>query len=521
MSAHQLPNARRSRRATVVVAACIFLAITIGMICTAVRLRGPRKNIPTHQVHYETLQPTTLVRGDVESSEVTDIVCRVRAWSGPTSPATIIKSIVDNGAQVRRGELIVELDDSWFREQLKERKVLLEQARADWVYAEENMKIVDSQNQSDMDATRVAAQLGELDLLKYIKGEYPQACKDVQGRLTLARSGLEMWRDRLAWTERMVRKGFLSIGQSRAEQAHLQSGAVDFDRLCEEARVLEQYTQKRTVQDLQSKLGEARLEVQRASLQAQARSATAAADRAAKMRIYQNRLMRVHEFEHDIEQCKIRAPHDGIAIYAISDQARSGLRSTLIAPGEPVRQGQRLLYLPNLKKMEVITLVHEAVVTQVHPGQRATVHVDAYPDRVWKGHVRKVAVFPSSDWGIQDVRVFRTQVTIDDPTEDLKPDMTAQVTIFTGERMNHVLTVPLEALVHSPQQGNHCTGFAITPEGPEERDIVIGMHTDELAVVQSGLNDGEEVVLDPHALLNDKIKTGTSDDSSHSTIMVP
>jgi hypothetical protein len=119
---------------------------------------------------------------------------------------------------------------------------------------------------------------------------------------------------------------------------------------------------------------------------------------------------------------------------------------------------------------------------------------------------------------MQEVRMFRTQVAIDDPAEDLKPDMSAQVTISTAKPLDHVLTVPLEALVHSPQQGNHCTGFAMTAEGPEERDIVVGMHTDELAVVQSGLREGEEVVLHPQVLLSDKNGTGVANDGDHASI---
>src|SRR5262249_50695716 len=137
-------------------------------------------SLPTYQVHFETVQPTISVRGDVESAEVTDIICRVRSWSSPTSPATIIKWVIDNGAIVERGQVLVELDDSGLREQLQERKVFLEQARAALAFAEENEKIVASQNESDIQAARVAVELAELDLKKYMNGDYPQAYQDVQ-----------------------------------------------------------------------------------------------------------------------------------------------------------------------------------------------------------------------------------------------------------------------------------------------------------------------------------------------------
>jgi HlyD family secretion protein len=508
------PRSRLSKRSAawslVAIGLLAFLSGVTGYVVLA--RHSARNDIPTHLVRYETIQPTVVVRGDVESSQTDDIVCRVRSCAGASTPATTIKWIIDNGAQVKRGQLLVELDDSGLRERLKEKKVYLEQARADWVYASENEKIVDSQNRSDLEAARAVFQLDKLDLLKYVLGEYPQACQDVQGRLALAQSDLEMWRDRVAWTERMVKKGFLSPSQYRAEEARLQSANLELEKLHEEARVLEQYAKKRNVRDMQTKLDVAGDDVRRITLQSHARLAQAAADRLARFRVFQNWSRQVRDLEHDIERCTIRSPHDGIVIYAISSQARSGFSSSLIAQGEPVREGQRLMYLPNLARMHVEVGVHEALATQVRAGQRASVHIDAFPDRVWRAHVRSVAAFASlADWW-QDVRVFRTQVAIDDPTDDLKPDMSAQVTIFTGEPLEHVLTVPVDALVHLPQQGHHCTGFAMTPEGPEERDIVVSMHTDEVAVVQSGLAEGEEVVLRPQTLLGDKSRTGIGDD---------
>jgi multidrug efflux pump subunit AcrA (membrane-fusion protein) len=457
------------------------------------------------------VQPSIIVRGDVESSETTDIVCRVRSWSGASTPATTIKWVVDNGSRVKRGQLLVELDDSGLKERLKEKKVLLEQARADWVCAVENEKIVENQNRSDLEEAQAEAQIAGLDLERYVHGEYPQAYQDVQGRLALAESDLEMWRDRVAWTERMVKKGFVSPGQARVEEARLQSAGLDFDKLQEEKRVLEQYSKRRTVKDLNNKRDLARDDIPRIINRSRARSAQSAADRLAKLRVFQNRSRQVREIEHDIEQCTITAAHDGLVVYAISNQARSGFQSSLIAVGEPVREGQRLMYLPNLAKMQVVVGVHEALVSQVHSGLRATVHVDAFPDRSWKAHVRRMAPVASlADWW-QDVRVFRTQVVIDEPTNEIKPDMSAQVTIFTGEPLEHVLTVPVEALVHGQQQSNHCTGFAMTRDGPEERDIVLRMHTDELAVVQSGLSEGDEVVLHPQAMLNDRNKAGSGE----------
>src|SRR5262249_34945066 len=154
---------------------------------------------------------------------------------------------------------------------------------------------------------------------------------------------------------------FVSPGQARVEEARLQSAGLDFDKLQEEKRVLEQYSKRRTVKDLNNKRDLARDDIPRIINRSRARSAQSAADRLATLRVFQNRTRQVREIEHDIEQCTITAAHDGLVVYAISSQARSGFQSSLIAVGEPVREGQRLMYLPNLAKMQVVVGVHEAL----------------------------------------------------------------------------------------------------------------------------------------------------------------
>ena len=46
-----------------------------------------------------------------------------------------------------------------------------------------------------------------------------------------------------------------------------------------------------------------------------------------------------------------------------------------------------------------------------------------------------------------------------------------------------------------------------TPEGPQDREVVIGLSNEKLAEVKSGLEEGDQVVLNPRVLLGDKAKT--------------
>src|SRR5262249_20726394 len=153
-----------------------------------------------------------------------------------------------------------------------------------------------------------------------------------------------------------------------------------------------------------------------------------------------------------------------------------GSQQSIVAQGEPVREGQKLMQIPDLEHMLVNTKVHEALVSKVHKGQPAKVRVDAYPDRAYPASVDSVATISSQqDWMSADVKVYTTKVAIDEIVQGLKPGMSAEVTITVGDALEQVLTVPVEAVVGSVEMGGKRRCYVLGLEGPEPRDIVVGL----------------------------------------------
>src|SRR5438045_4714066 len=56
-----------------------------------------------------------------------------------------------------------------------------------------------------------------------------------------------------------------------------------------------------------------------------------------------------------------------MVVYYVSEQSRygSGSQQSIIAQGEPVKEGQKLMRIPDLRRMLVNTKVHEAMVSRV------------------------------------------------------------------------------------------------------------------------------------------------------------
>ncbi len=164
----------------------------------------------------------------------------------------------------------------------------------------------------------------------------------------------------------------------------------------------------------------------------------------------------------------------------------------LIEAGNAVRQRQHLFYLPDLSQMEVSALLHESVIDHVAAGMRARVHVEALSDRVLEGRVTSVARLPSIDW-FSNVPYYTGVVKLDTVPHGLRPGMSAEVEI-SAQRGDDVLAIPPGSLA---VEGGRDVCYVVEADGLHRREVKIGRSTPEYLEVTAGLDEGEEVVLDP------------------------
>jgi multidrug resistance efflux pump len=472
-----------------------------------------RVDLVTHKVKLGRLELTVVERGALESADNRDVYCRVKSGAKNSTVATTIKTVIDDGSRVKKDDLLVELDDSGLIEQLKAQKITMDKAESDKIQAEEQYKIQVSQNESDIATATVNLALAKIDLQKYLEGDFPQSLKDVNGRIKTAESDLEQQRDRAAWAQRMVKKGYQTVSQAQAEQSKQESLEISLAKVMEEKRVLidpEYGLKKRSETDYRNKVAEAERALGRVKSQAASNEVKFRKDRDAKTSVYEQEAAHFHDIEDEIKKCKIYSPQEGMVVYFVPEQARfgGGSQQSIVAQGEPVREGQKLMQIPDLHHMLVNTKVHEAMVSRVHNGQPAVVRIDAYPDKVYPAHIDSVATISSQqDFWAPDVKVYTTKVALDGAVEGLKPGMSAEVKITVGDTLDSIVIVPIEAIVGSAELGSHRRCFVVTPGGPVERDVVVGMSNERVAEIREGLKEGEEVVLNPKAIVGDKMKT--------------
>jgi multidrug resistance efflux pump len=553
-----LPRAKGWSQRSKLIVACGAVAgvVVIGTIVWATNpLRPKWGHLLLHTVARGRLELTIMERGALESSANSDIYCRVKAGNKGSTVATQIKNLIDDGSAVKKGDLLVELDDSGLQEQLKTQKITVDKAESDKIQAEEAYNITVSQNKSDIKTAetkvelaiidlmkytgreraeilnpkaldelkkelqvvtannkRNAREVAEVDLKKYQTGDYLAALKDILGQIENAQSDLSQQEDREAWAYRMMKKGYQTASQAQAETSRKDSFQLTLNKVSLQLDVLVKYTKISQLTGYITALEEANRNLERTQIQAESKLKRDGTDRSAKKSIWEQEVARYKDIEEEIKKCKIYAPQDGMVVYFVPEQVRGGggSQQSIVAQGEPVREGQKLMQIPDLNKMLVNTKVHEALVSRVHKGLPAQVRIESFPHKPLRGTVDSVAtVAAAQDWLSADVKVYTTKVAIDSSDIsgiELKPGMSAAVTISIGDALDNVLTVPIQAIIGGPELGESRKVLVMTPDGPVERDITIGGSNQTLAEIKDGVKEGEQVVLNPKAVLGDKIK---------------
>src|SRR5437660_9475721 len=140
------PQATKSRKGRYYLIGAFIIIAAGGVAAYSVSgaAKTHRPDLILYKVRYEPLNLTVVERGALESADNREVTCRVRA--GNKATALNIKWVIDDGAQVKAGDLLMEVDDSPLQDALKVEKIALDQARASWVAAEEQYKITVSQN---------------------------------------------------------------------------------------------------------------------------------------------------------------------------------------------------------------------------------------------------------------------------------------------------------------------------------------------------------------------------------------
>ena len=161
-----------------------------------------------------------------------------------------------------------------------------------------------------------------------------------------------------------------------------------------------------------------------------------------------------------LDDTNVRAPISGTII---EKQVERG--QVISSPTNDVGGGTVLLKMADLNLVQVRTLVDETDIGKIQPGQRATVTVDAFPNRPFQGTVLKIEPQALTE---QNVTMFPVLVRIDNKEGLLRPGMNSEVEVHVGRR-DDVLAVPNAALRTQRDVGSAAQVLGLSPEAVQQQ----------------------------------------------------
>jgi len=188
----------------------------------------------------------------------------------------------------------------------------------------------------------------------------------------------------------------------------------------------------------------------------------------------------------NLEKTRVRAPFAGI------------ITDVKLSPKERLDPGREIFTLVDISRIKVRAKVLESEVGKVVAGREVDLRFSAFPGRGFKGRIEAVSPIINAE-----DKTCGVYVTMDNPSEEIKPGMHAEVEfpteIFTGR-----LLVPQQAIL---VRGGRKLVFAVEGDIAKWRYIEVGLENEKFAEVLPGkepgwgVSAGDTVIVEGHITL--------------------
>lgn len=471
-SRQRIDRLRRGNTTTTLVACTLIAMVAIGGIVYWT-MYGGEQTAATGPILNEVSKGPydfmVLEQGEVEPASAIELRCEVKSRSaGGSSGSTTIIEVVPEGTFVKgprpeapKGDLLVKLDSRSLELEFKQQQIT--------VNTSDNLVF---QAKKTLEVAEIAKQ-------EYLQGTFRQEKSVIESEVFVTEQSLTSAQLAMESSERLGAKGLLSSLQLEGARYAVKKAENDRNNAQGKLTVLKDFTSKKMLAQLDSDIETAKSKVK-------------SEEYSLKLELEKR-----EDIEKQIEKCTIHAPQDGQVVYVNKfNSGRGGGSSAefVVEAGAQVREAQPIIKLPNSNAMQIKALINEARVTLVRPGQPVTIRVDALKDELIEGEVTKVNQYAEpANWGGGNIKKYGAFITVRNPPLGLRSGMNAEVRIHI-ERRPEALQVPVQALAE------HRGKFFVVKKNGEQfetQEVVIGSTNDKTAVIEKGLAEKDQVVMNP------------------------
>src|SRR5437764_8370697 len=177
-----------------------------------------------------------------------------------------------------------------------------------------------------------------------------------------------------------------------------------------------------------------------------------------------------------LKHSEIRAPFEG-TVYSIP-----------IKQGEYVQQGELLIQMANLQRVQVRAFVDEPELGKLGTGQPVGVTWDAIPGKTWHGEITQMP-YTVTTYGTRNVG--QVLCGVDNEDSRLLPNINATVNVSIANKKD-VVTIAREAL-HEDENGRYV--YVIRNGHLERQTVEAGIANNTRIEIMTGVQPGEVIAL--------------------------
>ena len=193
----------------------------------------------------------------------------------------------------------------------------------------------------------------------------------------------------------------------------------------------------------------------------------------------------------DFRRCSIRSPIDGMVV--MQTFYRGG-QMKQFQVGDQLSPGQPFMRVVDPSSMELDATMNQVESQLVRLGQHAIVRFDAFPDIMVKGRVQAVGALAAGGRRVNfNVRNVAVRLVLETADSRVIPDLTASADVATSPPAAGLI-VPREALGGS---GGKTIVYVKQGDAYLPREVEVAGTSNTEAAVVSGIQEGEEIVLQP------------------------
>ncbi len=396
--------------------------------------------------------------------------------------------LIDDGAWVKKGEVLVKLDPAPFEEEIQELKGKSKRLAAALEAKQQLFEWDKNRVVKELSGAEFKIKKAELELLKYKNGEGPLQLIQYKGELKKISKKRNRYLRYLDDLHKLQRQGYDNQGEMARAEQELQEVEENYAAAKRKVESYQNHIYPSMLKKLETDIEQSKVElgqIKKGSVHRIAQSKSSVDEVQALLENCKRDLL---EARKKLVKTVIKAPSDGIVILY---ETYRNTRKRKPRIGDIVLQNQPILYLPDISTMIVKTRVREIDLHKVKVGRSCEVAVDAYPDKKLKGKIAFIGALASAgNSNARGGKYFQMTVALIDPDSQLRPGMTARVSML-ADRVVDALCLPVYS-VFEDRDGKYC--YACRADGGYGKVRVrTGRENEDFIELLAGVRAGDWV----------------------------